>query len=134
MGNLTRNFSRSEFSCKGANCCGHSAPISKQLVLALQDLRDSINVFLNLKGLDEVPLIISSGFRCMKYNVLIQNSSPNSQHCLGLGSDVLCPKNLTMNQFLALARAIPAFKGIGIGTDFLHLDIRDVEERTEWTY
>ena len=54
MGDLSKNFNRSEFACKGKNCCGHSAAVHPDLVDALQALRDRIGK----------PLSITSGFRC----------------------------------------------------------------------
>jgi len=54
MGDLTRNFSRSEFACP---CCGR-ADVDMRLVEALQELRD-------LAG---VPVRVNSGFRCAKHN------------------------------------------------------------------
>ena len=35
MGDLSKNFNRSEFACKGKNCCGHSAAVHPDLVDAL---------------------------------------------------------------------------------------------------
>ncbi len=58
MGDLSKNFNRSEFACKGTNCCGHSAPVQPELVSALQALRDQLNL----------PLSITSGFRCNRHN------------------------------------------------------------------
>ena len=40
MGDLSKNFNRSEFACKGTNCCGHSAAVHPELIDALQALRD----------------------------------------------------------------------------------------------
>lgn len=123
MGNLTKNFSRSEFACKGQQCCGHSAPINPDLVDALQLLRDRIGT----------PLIINSGFRCIKHNTETPEAAHDSQHCLGLAADVALPIGVSIDTFLNLARSIYAFSGIGIGISFLHLDIGR-PQRIEWTY
>ena len=44
MGDLSRNFDRSEFACRGDNCCGHSSPIDPDLIAALQLLREPIKI------------------------------------------------------------------------------------------
>lgn len=55
MGDLTKNFSRSEFAC---NCgCGLD-DIEMELVEMLQAARDWLNR----------PMVVNSGVRCVKYN------------------------------------------------------------------
>ncbi len=116
MGDLSRNFSRKEFACKGQGCCGHSAPVSLVLVEGLQALRD-------LAG---VTLVVSSGFRCRTHNERVGGAA-DSQHTLGLAADVPCPKELAMERFLAMAESIPCFArgGIGVYSGWLHLDVRN---------
>lgn len=115
MGDITANFSRSEFTCKGVGCCGGSAPINIDLVKALQNLRDLVGV----------PLVISSGFRCNTHNRNVGGVS-NSQHTTGFGVDVLIPEGFTIGKIEELARRVQAFKmgGIGLYSSWIHLDIR----------
>jgi uncharacterized protein YcbK (DUF882 family) len=115
MGDITANFSRNEFACKGVGCCGGSAPINIDLVKALQNLRD-------LAG---VPLVISSGFRCNTHNRNVGGVS-NSQHVTGFGVDVLIPEGFTIGKIEELARRVQSFKmgGIGLYSSWIHLDIR----------
>ena len=42
MGDLSKNFNRSEFACKGTNCCGHSAAVHPDLVDALAHQREHL--------------------------------------------------------------------------------------------
>jgi len=121
MGDLTRNFSRSEFACKGKNCCGGSTPVQPALATGLQEIRDKIGK----------PLTISSGFRCKTHNRAI-GGAENSQHCLGTAVDLLCPDDWTPAQLAGLAETIPVFEqgGIGIYKSWVHLDIR--QERARW--
>lgn len=55
---LSTNFSRREFACKGAHCCDGSAPINPAVVLALESLR----------AVDDKPITIGSGYRCHAHN------------------------------------------------------------------
>ena len=70
MGDLTRNFSRSEFACRGGNCCGGSGPVHPALVTGLQELRDKVGG----------PLTISSGFRCRRHNAAVGEAKDSQQY------------------------------------------------------
>lgn len=115
MGDLSKNFSRSEFACKGTNCCGHSAPVHSELISALQDLRDQLNL----------PLSITSGFRCNRLNESVGGAA-QSFHTLGMAADVSCPDGMTAEDLAQAAETIPAFQqgGIGIYPSWVHLDVR----------
>ena len=115
MGDLSRNFNRSEFACKGEDCCGHSAPVHPDLIEALQALRDRIGK----------PLSITSGFRCNRHNQAI-GGEDHSFHTLGMAADVACPDGISPGQLAALAEGIDLFRegGIGIYPSWVHLDVR----------
>lgn len=114
MGDLNKNFNRSEFKCQGTHCCGHSAPVHPELIKAIQELRE-------LAGCS---LIITSGFRCNQHNIDI-GGSENSFHTLGMAVDVYS-KNHTPEELALLAEAITAFNsgGIGIYKSWIHVDVR----------
>lgn len=118
---LTTNFSRSEFACKGANCCWHSAPVSIRLASALQILRDKVGL----------PLTINSGFRCVKHNTAV-GGAKNSQHLYGTAADVALPQGYSAVQFASAAESLSLFDGIGIYDNFIHLDVRGTKAR--WDY
>ncbi len=122
MGDLTRNFSRSEFACQGIDCCGNSSPVAMALVDALQQLRDLVGQ----------PLIVTSGFRCRTHNHNI-GGAENSQHCLGTAADISCP-GIDPAKLAALAETIPVFAtgGIGIYPAWVHVDIRSTGP-ARWT-
>jgi uncharacterized protein YcbK (DUF882 family) len=115
MGDLSKNFSRSEFACKGTNCCGHSAPVHPELISVLQALRDQLNL----------PLSITSGFRCNRHNESVGGAA-RSFHTLGMAADVACPDGMTAEDLARAAETIPAFQqgGIGIYPSWVHLDVR----------
>ena len=122
---LTKDFCRSEFACRGLDCCSASAPINIGLVLALQELRDLVGG----------PLHINSGFRCLTHNRAL-GSQDDSQHCLGNAADVEVPDGYGVDEFATLAETIPDFKNGGIGRYFVrffvHLDVR-ADGPARWT-
>lgn len=117
---LSRNFTRDEFACRGINCCGRSAPVDRDLVVALQFLRDKV----------DAPLHINSGFRCITHNREAE-SRDTSQHPLGRAADVRVPNGMTVDEFYEAADSIPAFQGIGQYDWGLHLDVRNGVQ-TRW--
>lgn len=122
MGDLSKNFNRLEFACKGINCCGHSAPVHPDLIDALQALRDLIGK----------PLLIISGFRCNRHNQAV-NGAEHSFHTLGMAVDVSCPGGLSPEDLAAMAVEIPLFRdgGIGVYAAWTHLDVRK-SGRARW--
>jgi uncharacterized protein YcbK (DUF882 family) len=111
---LSKNFHRSEFACKGENCCNHSAPVNMLLVKGLQAMRYGI----------QKPIIITSGFRCRKHNAEIAGAE-DSTHTIGDAADIKA-EGYTGPQLADLAECVDAFKngGIGIYPDRIHVDVR----------
>lgn len=114
MGDLTKNFNREEFACKGEKCCGHSAPVHLGLAHGLQILRDLL----------DRPIIITSGFRCRFHNKKI-GGSLHSYHCIAMAADIIVP-GFTPDEIANWAEKIGVFRngGIGIYSDWVHLDVR----------
>lgn len=121
MGDLSTNFSRGEFACKGKNCCGGSAPVNTNLVLALQVLRERIGQ----------PLTITSGFRCIKHNAAV-GGAKNSQHLYGTAADITAPKGLNSVELYHLADEIGLFDGLGLYDWGIHVDVRG--SNASWDY
>ncbi len=117
MGDLSENFSRSEFGCR---CCGE-AEVDHNLILALQEVRD----------LAEAPVVVISGYRCPKHNAAVSGAK-RSQHMLGTAADIKI-KGLTPFQTFRLAEKIEAFKSGGMGLypqhGFVHVDVRGRKAR-----
>lgn len=117
MGDLTKDFSRSEFKCKCGKC--DSDDVSMKLVEGLQELRDLI---------DE-PILINSAVRCPAHNKAVGGTS-DSQHVKGTAADIrvagMSPKKLA-----EYAEQIDVFKNGGIGTysTFVHVDVRGRKAR-----
>ena len=117
MGDLTRNFSRSEFKCKCGKCTNNYIDI--RLVKGLQALRDLIGK----------PIIINSATRCKAHNAS-EGGGLNSQHLQGRAADIrvngMAPETLAKK-----AEQIEVFRngGIGIYDTFVHLDVRGHKAR-----
>lgn len=74
MGDMTRDFSRKEFSCKCG--CGFDA-IKPELVQTVQVIRDAAGA----------PVFINSGCRCPEHNKAV-GGVPNSSHMSGYAADI----------------------------------------------
>ena len=124
MGDLTAHFSRIEFHCRGLICCEASRPVHPGLVLALEELRERCRA----------PIIVSSGFRCRKYNMVVRGSR-GSQHCFGMAADILVPVSIGLDAFKRAIVRIEAFHGIGglemAGVKWIHVDVRE-GDRVFW--
>lgn len=123
MGDITANFSRSEFACKGIHCCEHSSPINEGLVTLLQLVRNTVGG----------PLHVNSGYRCNKHNRQTTGASSTSQHCLGKAADIQCPKGWKYRDFYNLCSEVFEAGGVGAYTEnFVHVDVRG--NRARWAY
>jgi zinc D-Ala-D-Ala carboxypeptidase len=131
---LTANFHRSEFACRGGHCCGHSAPINLLLVAALQQLRDNLSAFLG----HDTPIHITSGFRCVTHDrhLAVDRGMRcdelvirRSEHSFGNAADIMVD-DVDVDVVQSLAEVIRGFRGGGIGrysgsrADVIHLDVR----------
>ncbi len=118
MGDLSENFSRSEFACR----CGCGVDdVNLGLVEALQKLRD-------LAG---KPIRIVSGCRCEKHNRSVQGAE-NSYHLYGMAADIRI-EGMSVGQMFKLAEEIPKFRDGGIGRypSWVHVDVRPYRARWE---
>jgi len=108
MGDLTRNFSLSEFRCK----CGCRADhISVELVDRLQLVRDNYMY----------PIHIESGVRCKAHNKKV-NGYPKSEHIDGEAVDIVCSNS--MDRFTLTELLLKhGFRRIGIDKAFIHAGI-----------
>lgn len=124
MGDLSKNFSRHEFACKGQRCCCGTAAVDSRLIDALQLFRDKMGVSLH----------VNSGFRCNTHNGNIGSSS-TSQHPKGTAADISIPEGFTADQMEQIAETIGAFQHGGIGkyNSFVHLDVRK-DGPARWDY
>ncbi len=116
MGDLSKDFSREEMKCVDCGAC----LVTPELVSALQALRD----------LTQVPIHISSAYRCPAHNASVGGVSA-SQHTQGKAADIRID-GLNVSQMYILACEIPEFNKGGIGlydSGFIHVDVRGTRAR-----
>jgi len=108
MGDLTTNFSRSEFMCP---CGCRSAGVKSSLVGRLQAARDEAGI----------PFKISSGVRCREHNRQI-GGVDSSAHVKGHAADI-DNADTSQERFAILHALLKAgFTRIGIAKTFIHVD------------
>lgn len=112
MGDLSPNFSKSEFACRH---CGE-VWVNPVLVCCLEELRRIVGR----------PLRIVSGYRCAVHNRAV-GGARLSQHRLGAAADI--PQGYATEAQAARA----GFLGIGLaGPWATHVDVRST--RARWRY
>lgn len=100
-------------------CCKQNF-MQQKLIDKIQELREKL----------DMPIIITSGFRCEKHNKKVEGK-PKSKHLEGLAVDC----NIYTNLETVKKKAIEiGFTGIGLGKTFIHLDVRNSENVVEWVY
>ena len=116
---LSKNFTRGEFAC--ACGCG-LADISPLLVARLQAIRETIGK----------PVQINSGCRCATQNDEAGGNSFSS-HLHGFAADIRCDNSRDRKTLLALA--LREFRRVGVGKDFIHVDVDPVKvQGVCWVY
>ena len=115
---VTKDFKYKEFACP---CCGVFRPINPNLIYRLQNLRDMV----------DIPIYISSGIRCKKYNKKI-GGYINSPHMTGKAVDIHA-KRMTIKQ-LAIKAKEARFTRIGIYPEnhFIHVDVIRPWKSASW--
>lgn len=118
MGDISKNFSRSEHTC---NCgCGFDT-VDVELNHILQvDLRDYYNK----------EVIVSGGNRCPFWN-LHEEGSDNSYHMKAKASDTKVKGVSPLAVYTYLNRKYPNKYGLGLYKTFVHIDSRP--DRARWT-
>ena len=113
---IAKHFRLSEFACP---CC-------KRVMLHPTQLKKLIE----LRGIIERPVYITSGYRCPSYNQKI-GGVVNSYHLIGLAVDIKV-KDISLIDLLEICEEI-GFGGIGFyeKKNFLHLDVRPTK-RARW--
>ncbi len=117
MGDLSANFSRSEFRCKGKACGCTLDTVDAGLLELLEEIR--LNFGAKVK--------INSGCRCVAYNAHI-GGSKNSQHLLGRAADIVV-EGISPDEVADFADNILEAPGLGRYNSFSHIDSRTGKAR-----
>jgi len=122
MGNLSKNFSSSEFECP--HC--HQSPMDPLLISILQIIRNYV----------KLPIVVNSGYRCPEHNKRVGGVA-NSQHIFGKAADIYV-EGWSNKQLLDVIRALTVAKKIYVGYAYIiknsnravHIDVRIPESNT----
>ena len=117
MGDLSANFSKYKFQCP---CCG-KVKINPRLITKLEEVR---------KAIGDIPIKITSGYRCKKYNQSI-NGYVDSPHLYGLAADTKC-KGLTIIEYAFKANYRVEGIRLGIYPNHLHIDVEKPVPSRYW--
>lgn len=118
MGDISKNFSRSEFACEDGcefNC------VDIELLGILEALRHHFGE----------PVTITSGNRCRRRNMFV-GGFDQSYHILGMAVDIRVNEISPRTVYVYLDEKYPNKYGIGNGFSFTHIDVRSTKAR--WTY
>ena len=158
MGATSPHFSEAELRCRGAGCniipplspvrgCGENRA-KKELVDGLEAYRALLVTAWTAKlrrPVAEFPGVnVHDAYRCLKHNAE-SGGAGKSEHVDGLAAD-LSVLGLTPAELEAIARKIPAIRGIGRQDDrinpvahvkkpgYIHVDMRPTLTLARWSY
>jgi len=116
MGDLSKDFSRSEFQCKCG--CGFDT-VDAELLKVVQDVRDHYHA----------RTTINSACRCLEHNRSV-GSTDTSQHPKAKAADITVRGVSPARVHHYLVQKYPDKYGIGNYADFTHVDVRS--DRARW--
>ena len=114
MGNVSKNFSRSEFACKCG--CGFST-VDVKLLEVLEITRAKYG-----------PVKIDSACRCDEHNENI-GGSYGSKHKQGIAADIVVKGVDPEDIYKFLDMFQPMKYGVGKYNSFTHIDVREAKAR-----
>jgi len=119
MGDLSKNFSRHEFLCKGENChpsgkgnCGFDT-VDAELLQVLENIRTNFGMAVH----------INSGCRCESHNDR-EGGSHKSQHLYGRAADFFINGVNSLEIVKYLDSKYPNKYGVGLYLSWVHIDTR----------
>ena len=110
----TRHFKQSEFQCK---CCKKSKPCL-ELMVVLELVRAHF----------KKPVIITSGYRCLKNNKRV-GGAPGNKHLKGIAADIKINGVTPSDIYDFLNDTFPDNFGIGLYSGWVHIDVRKTKAR-----
>ena len=120
MGNISKNFNRDEFACKGQHCNCKPIAVDVELVNVLQALREHVGS----------PITINSSYRCESHNAAV-GGAPSSKHKLGIAADIFVKGFSSADIAKYFRNQYPNQYGIGEYETFVHIDVR--KNAARWT-
>lgn len=117
MGDISKNFSRSEFQC-GDNCGFSTADY--ELIRLLEKIKRYFN---------NRAVIINSGCRCNDHNEAVGGSA-GSKHKQGIAADIVVKGVHPLKIYQYVDSIAPDTYGIGHYPTFTHIDVR--KDKGRW--
>ena len=111
MGDISQNFSRSEFACQCG--CGFDT-VDTQLIKLLEKIREHF----------KKPIQINSGCRCAKHNIAVGSTSSKSQHLFGRAADIFIMAVPPEEIAKFMDSKWPNRFGVGVYSSWVHIDSR----------
>ncbi len=123
MGDLTKNFSKSEFDCNSG--CDMPKDVFENVQVHAYNLQTIRDFF-------DSPVIINSAYRCPEYNAKVGGAS-KSQHLTGNATDITI-KGFTPDQVADIIEGLISIDaieegGLGRYDTFTHYDRRGIKAR-----
>jgi len=110
MGDISKNFSRSEFACK-CNCGFNTVDV--ELIKLLEVVRTYF----------KKPVTINSACRCEKHNINV-GGALHSKHKLGIAADITVKDTKPQLVYNFINTHAPDKYGLGNYNTFTHVDVR----------
>lgn len=112
---VSEHFDRSEFECQCG--CGFAA-VDIELIKVLESVRKKFNS----------PVKITSACRCAEHNSSVGGSF-GSKHKQGIAADIVVKNINPMLVYQFLDAHMPNKGGLGMYSNFTHVDVRDKKAR-----
>jgi uncharacterized protein YcbK (DUF882 family) len=116
MGDVSKNFSRSEFRCKCNEC--NFETVDVELVNVLQDVRDHFRSLVK----------INSACRCPVHNAKV-GGAKRSKHLLGIAADIAVKGHSPEEVYSYISDKYEGKFGVMEYNTFVHVDVRRAEYR-----
>jgi len=114
------HFAHREFDSPDAP--GSGVQMSGQFLRMLDEARDRAGI----------PFVITSGYRTVAHNAQVGGVA-DSAHIRGLAADIAYSRPRTLGVILRAVYAV-GFQRVGLGPDFVHVDIDSGKPRGIWDY
>lgn len=114
---ISKWFTDKEFQCQGHGCCKKDTLPTKELLDALDALRELVGL----------PIVVTSGVRCEAHNKAIGGAA-ESYHVKGMAADIYVPR-MDMKILQKVIENSGLFGGIGVYKSWIHVDVRKGKAR-----
>lgn len=125
MDRLSAHLAFDEVACPCGKCDGGG--VQQSVVNLFERIRAHL---CEVAGKD-VPILVTSGYRCARYNRTVPGAVKDSFHSKGLALDLACPKHCPFEVFAGVCDLLNPDGGVGVYPThkFVHIDTRGRKAR-----